>query len=101
MRVLGIHIGHDSSAALVIDGRIMADVAEERFTRTKHYCGLPLASIDYCLNSQGVGIADIDAVAIPAGCGVPELNFLLGLKGARRESKPSLGRVLEVTRDVF
>jgi len=33
MKILGVHIGHDSSAALVVDGRIVADVAEERFTR--------------------------------------------------------------------
>src|SRR5207249_3070054 len=74
---LGIHIGHDSSAALVVDGRIVADVAEERFTRTKHYCGLPLASIDYCLKSRGIAMADLNVVAVPTDAGVPELNFLL------------------------
>jgi predicted NodU family carbamoyl transferase len=34
--VLGIQVGHDAAAALVIDGRIVADVAEERFTRVKN-----------------------------------------------------------------
>src|SRR5437588_4624657 len=101
MRVLGIHIGHDSSAALVIDGRIVADVAEERFTRTKHYCGLPLKSIEYCLQSQRLTIADIDAVAVPAAGSVPELNFLFDLKGAKQERKTKKGQVMEFAREIF
>ena len=95
MNVLGIHIGHDSSAALVVDGRIVADVAEERFTRVKHYAGLPLRSIEYCLKSQGLAMSDIDIVAIPTSWGVPVLNFLLGLKGAREERKTYARRALE------
>lgn len=85
MKILGIHIGHDSSAALVQDGKIVADVAEERFLRVKHYCGLPIQAVDYCLKSQNLTMADIDIVAVPAMGSVPDLNFLLDLKGARRE----------------
>jgi carbamoyltransferase len=96
MNVLGIHIGHDSSAALVVDGRIVADVAEERFTRTKHYCGLPIQSIAYCLKSRQLTMADIDAVAVPAACSVPELNFLLDLEGTKREEKTKARRALEL-----
>src|SRR5256885_16806906 len=59
MNILGIHIGHDSSAALVVDGRIVADVAEERFTRLKHYAGLPIRAIEYCLKSQRLTMADL------------------------------------------
>ena len=51
MNILGIHIGHDSSVALIRDGKIIADVAEERFTRTKHYAGLPIRSLEYCLKA--------------------------------------------------
>jgi len=101
MRILGIHIGHDSSAALVVDGKIVADVAEERFIRTKHYCGLPLASIDYCLKCQGITMADVDVVAVPTAASVPELNFLLNLKGARREKKNTAGRLLETIKELF
>ncbi len=79
MKVLGIHIGHDSSAALIVDGRIVADVAEERFTRTKHYAGLPIHAIEYCLKSQQLTMADLDAVAVPARGSVPDLNFLFDL----------------------
>jgi carbamoyltransferase len=85
MNVLGVHIGHDSSAALVIDGKIVADVAEERFVRIKHYSKLPINSIDYCLKSQGFTMNDIDIIAIPAAGVAPELNFLFGLKGSKRE----------------
>jgi len=99
MRVLGVHIGHDSSAALVVDGKIVADVAEERFTRTKHFAGLPLHAIAYCLQSQGIRMADLDAVAVPAAGGVPELNFLFDLKGSRRERAPAANRALEWVRE--
>jgi carbamoyltransferase len=85
MNVLGVHIGHDSSAALVRDGRIVADVAEERFVRIKHYSGLPINSIDYCLKSQNLTMNDIDAIAIPAAGVAPDLNFLFDLKGTRAE----------------
>jgi carbamoyltransferase len=101
MNILGIHIGHDSSAALVVDGKIVADVAEERFTRIKHYSGLPIGSIDYCLKSRKLTMADIDIVAIPAECSVPELNFLLDLKGAKQERKSRKRRALELAREVL
>jgi carbamoyltransferase len=61
MKVLGIHHGHDANAALIENGRVIAEVAEERFTRQKHSAGAPLRSIEYCL-----GLTDsqtIDAVA--------------------------------------
>ena len=85
MNVLGVHIGHDSSAALIRDGKIVADVAEERFVRIKHYSKLPLNSIEYCLKSQNITMNDIDIIAIPAAGVAPELNFLFDLKGAREE----------------
>src|ERR1051325_241478 len=101
MNILGIHIGHDSSAALVVDGRIVADVAEERFTRTKHYCGLPLRAIDYCLKFRQLSMADLDAVAVPAAYSVPDLNFLLDLKGAKREPMTRKRRALEFVREIM
>src|SRR5258708_5630728 len=101
MICLGIHVGHDSSAALVIDGKIVADVAEERFTRIKHYCGLPFASFAYCLKSQNLQMSDIDVVAIPTDDSLPQLNLLLDLKGPRAERKSKKGKLLEVARQLF
>ena len=64
MRVLGISaFYHDSAAALVCDGRIVAAVQEERFTRKKHDSRFPRSAIDYCLAEANVGIDAIDFVA--------------------------------------
>ena len=82
LKILGVHVGHDSSAALVVDGRIVADVAEERFTRTKHYCGLPIQAIDYCVKSQGLTLGDLDAVAVPSSGALLAVNHLFNLQGA-------------------
>ena len=101
MNVLGIHIGHDSSAALIVDGRIVADVAEERFTRTKHYCGLPVQAVDYCLKSQNLTLAEIDAVAVPVAGAMLELNFLFDLKGARREKAGGKKQAFEFVRQML
>ena len=77
MIVLGIHIGHESSAALIIDGKVVTDVAEERFKRIKHYNGLPIKSIEYCLKSQNISMNDIDIIAIPDKQLIPDFSFLL------------------------
>lgn len=98
MNILGIHTGHDSSAALVVDGRVVADAAEERFTRIKHDAGLPAHAVDFCLRSANLTMADIDAVAVPSLGPIPELNFLLNLQGARRERDTPGRRVVELAR---
>ena len=90
MNILGIHIGHDSSAALVVDGKIVADVAEERFTRIKHYSGLPTRSINYCLEYANISMDDLTAVAIPEKSDI-EMNNLLHLNSKQR-IKPTLKR---------
>src|ERR1700751_588943 len=86
MNILGIHVGHDGGAALVRDGRIVADVAEERFTRVKHYCGLPIQALDYCLKSQQMTMADVDIVAVPSMSSTPKLNLLLDLQDTKAET---------------
>ncbi|MDX1734274.1 MAG: carbamoyltransferase [Halioglobus sp.] len=53
---------HDSAAALVRDGAIVAAAQEERFTRKKHDAGFPANAIEYCLREAGVTLADIDEV---------------------------------------
>ncbi|MBE0532457.1 MAG: carbamoyltransferase [Rhodospirillales bacterium] len=64
MRVLGISaFYHDSAAALVEDGRIVAAAQEERFTRKKHDSGFPHRAVDFCLERAGVGLEEVDSVA--------------------------------------
>ncbi|MDP7017646.1 MAG: carbamoyltransferase [Pirellulaceae bacterium] len=62
--ILGISaFYHDSAAALVVDGEIVAAAQEERFTRRKHDHEFPQNAIDYCLNVADIGPADLDYVA--------------------------------------
>lgn len=64
MNILGISAYyHDSAAALVRDGDIVAAAQEERFTRKKHDAGFPEHAIDYCLREAGIALADVDYVA--------------------------------------
>src|SRR6516225_6843540 len=64
MRVLGISaFYHDSAAALIADGRIVAAAQEERFTRKKFDANYPRHAVEYCLKAGGVTLADIDYVA--------------------------------------
>lgn len=68
MIVLGLSgaLGHDPSAALLVDGEIVAAAEEERFVRDKHAKGrMPEHAARYCLAATGLGAADVDAVAFP------------------------------------
>jgi carbamoyltransferase len=63
VRILGISaLYHDSAAALVDDGEIVAAAQEERFTRKKHDSGFPANAVDYCLREAGIRLADVDYV---------------------------------------
>lgn len=62
MKILGISgLYHDSAAALIEDGDILAAAQEERFTRKKHDNSIPFNSIDFCLRVGG-------GKTIPARC---------------------------------
>lgn len=63
MNILGLScFYHDSAAALIMDGRIVAAAQEERFTRKKHDPAFPSQSIRFCLDQAGLTGADIDHV---------------------------------------
>lgn len=53
---------HDSAAALVVDGDIVAAAQEERFTRQKHDAAFPANAVEYCLSEAGLSMAEIDYV---------------------------------------
>ena len=68
LTVLGLSgsLSHDPSAALYIDGRLVAAAEEERFIRDKHARGrMPFEAAKFCLDFAGIRPADVDAVAIP------------------------------------
>jgi carbamoyltransferase len=63
MFILGISAYyHDSAAAIIKDGEIIAAAQEERFSRKKHDAGFPAQAVTYCLKEAGVGIDDLEAV---------------------------------------
>ncbi len=63
IRILGLSAYyHDSAAALVVDGKLVAAAQEERFTRKKHDAGFPARAIAYCLQEAGVQLDDVDYV---------------------------------------
>ena len=55
--------GHDSAAALVVDGVVIAAAAEERFNRKKHSGDFPVEAISFCLKRAGIALKDVDEVA--------------------------------------
>ena len=66
MNILGINAYHgNASAAIVSRGRLVAAVEEERFNRVKYAAGFPAQAIRYCLKEAGLGLQDIDHVAVP------------------------------------
>ncbi len=65
MIILGLNAFHgDSSACLVVNGQLIAAAEEERFRRIKHWAGLPIEAIRYCLESGGISIGKVDRIAI-------------------------------------
>ncbi len=61
--ILGISaFYHDSAAALVVDGNIVAAAQEERFSRIKHDAGFPAKAADYCLSEAGLRAGDLDYI---------------------------------------
>jgi carbamoyltransferase len=64
MNILGVSFGfHDSAAALVVDGKLKAAVAEERISRKKHDSSFPIHAIQAVLDCEGLTSSDIDEVA--------------------------------------
>ena len=64
MIILGVHDGHNASAALMIDGKVVSSASEERFTRLKNDLCHPAKAIDYVLQAANVAPEQIDMVAL-------------------------------------
>lgn len=88
--ILGINAYHgDASAALLIDGQLIAAVEEERFNRIKHWAGFPSESIRYCLEHAGISANQLDHIAISFD---PKANFGRRLRFVLRH-RPSFGAI--------
>ena len=64
MKILGVHDGHNASATLVIDGKLVASKAEERLSRVKHHYGCPMKAIQKVLAIGGIEPTELDGVAM-------------------------------------
>ena len=65
MIIVGINAYHaDSSAAIFVDGKMIAAIEEERFRRVKHWAGFPELAIAFCLQEAGIGFEQVDHWAI-------------------------------------
>ncbi|MEO8450971.1 MAG: carbamoyltransferase C-terminal domain-containing protein [Gemmatimonadota bacterium] len=86
LNILGLNTFHaDASACLVREGQVVAAVAEERLgLRRKHFAGFPAAAIQQVLAAGGIGIRDVDIVAVGHD---PKANF--GAKAAYALRRPT------------
>src|SRR6202050_296818 len=66
MIILGINAYHaNASAAVVVDGRLVAAVEEERLNRVEYAAGLPWRAIQFCLDRAGAKLGEVDHIAVP------------------------------------
>lgn len=64
MIILGIHDSHNASASLIIDGKLVCSIAEERLSRLKNHYGFPAKAIKCVLEKSGISIKDVDRIAM-------------------------------------
>lgn len=65
MIIVGLNAFHaDSSAAILVNGRLVAAIEEERFTRVKHWAGFPVQALNFCLQQADVRFEDVDYFTI-------------------------------------
>jgi len=90
MVILGINAYHaNASACLVVDGQLVAAAEEERFRRVKHWAGLPIEAVRYCLQKAEVKVEAIEHIAVNRN---PKANLLKKVLFAFGK-RPSLGVV--------
>ncbi|MFH2138239.1 MAG: carbamoyltransferase C-terminal domain-containing protein [Candidatus Omnitrophota bacterium] len=109
MNVLGINHYTDPAACLLVGGKLVACVEEERFTRLKNSHNIfPGHSVDFCLKKAGISIDEVDRIAIPYDAHYYPFEFLrkmvkeyLGLKGrsisGKNDFKKSVASILNIT----
>jgi carbamoyltransferase len=96
MLILGLNAYHgDASAALLLDGKLIVAIEEERIRRVKHWAGFPDRAVHACLAAAGVRAQDIDLFAVSRN---PRANLLRKAAFALR-SRPGLGLVTDRLRN--
>ena len=64
MYILGLNIGHNATACLLKDGKIISCASEERFSRIKNHSGIPFKSIKFLLDSNGINMPNLDIIVL-------------------------------------
>lgn len=64
MYILGLNIGHNATACLLKDGKIVCCTSEERFSRIKNHYGIPFKSISFLLEEHRISLSDIDSITL-------------------------------------
>lgn len=88
MYILGIHVGHDSNVALIKDGAIVADIAEERLAGIKHFSETPTRAIEFCLNQAKITMDEIDIIAVASLNEVKKNPYFVTTLGLEGELSP-------------
>ena len=96
MIILGINAYHaNASAAIVVEGQLLAAAEEERFNRVKYAAGLPVQAIRYCLAEAGATLAHVDHIAIPRN---PRARLATKLRYALRMPRFAIERARVMAR---
>ncbi len=92
MIILGLNAYHaDSSAAIIVDGKLLAATEEERFTRVKHWAGFPGQAVLFCLKEANISLAQVDYIAIGRD---PKAKFARKISYLLTHPSGSFGTVL-------
>ena len=75
-RVLAMSYGHEANATLMVNGKIITSVAEERFTKQKCQMNYPKNSINFCLTYGNISANDLDVFAIVSKNNLMEQNLV-------------------------
>ena len=88
MIIVGINAYHaDASAAIFVNGKMIAAIEEERFRRIKHWAGFPSLAIAFCLQEAGVSYSDVDFFAIGRDPNAKMIKKILYLLSNRSEER--------------
>ncbi|MFH1521959.1 MAG: carbamoyltransferase C-terminal domain-containing protein [archaeon] len=75
MYIIGINQGHNATACLLKDGKVMNCVSEERFSRIKNHCGIPRKSIKWILEASGISLKDVDYFVLDNAYPIRDAGF--------------------------
>lgn len=102
MKILSFHAGHDSTVCLIDNGKIVANIQEERVNHIKHCVSLPVDGLDLLLKSTCVNLKEIDIVGIPSLVRMPILDLLFGkLQAKTFRTNKGISKTKDIIRENF